>query len=146
MCSSHLIQTRRQYLSNAVLQAKNASNSDDLACSPRGAFDNGLLDFLEGKLAVLLFQIKIKEELEAIASGVEASSGTNESAPDDSAPREICSLAPILQAQHRKRSKSYSEFEKYHQLYNDRAVPFELWEVNLFFCCVCLIYIVEAKH
>ncbi|GFZ15839.1 nucleoporin 155 [Actinidia rufa] len=79
-----MLEQRRQYLSNAVLQAKNASNSDGLLGSTRGAFDDGLLDLLEGKLAVLRFQINIKEELEAIASKLEASPSTSDSAPNDS--------------------------------------------------------------
>ena len=53
------------------LQAKNASISNGLVSSTRGAIDNGLLDLLEGKLAILLFQIKIKDELEAIAFRIE---------------------------------------------------------------------------
>ncbi|WJZ84526.1 hypothetical protein VitviT2T_004126 [Vitis vinifera] len=56
-----LEQQRHQYLSNAVLQAKNASNSDSLVGSVQGTSDNGLLNLLEGKLTVLRFQIKIKE-------------------------------------------------------------------------------------
>ncbi len=72
---------RRQYLSNAVLQAKTASNSDGLLGSSRGAFDNELLDLLEGKLAVLRFQIRIKEELEAMSSRLEPPDEMSESAP-----------------------------------------------------------------
>lgn len=49
-------------ISNAVLQAKSASETFCLNVSVRGAIDNGLLDLLEGKLAVLPFQMKIKEE------------------------------------------------------------------------------------
>ncbi|MCH97634.1 nuclear pore complex protein Nup155-like, partial [Trifolium medium] len=60
-----------QYLSNGVLQAKNANNSDGLVGSTPSSSDTGLLDMLEGKLAVLRFQIKIKEELEAMASSSE---------------------------------------------------------------------------
>ena len=56
-----LEQQRHQYLSNAVLQAKNASNSDSLVGSVQGTSDNGLLNLFEGKLTVLRFQIKIKE-------------------------------------------------------------------------------------
>ncbi|KAK9277396.1 hypothetical protein L1049_006939 [Liquidambar formosana] len=82
----HTLEQRRQYLSNAVLQAKNATNSDGLVGSTRGAFDNGLLDLLEGKLAVLRFQIKIKEELETMASRLEATPGTSESGQNEPFP------------------------------------------------------------
>ena len=55
------LEQRHQYPSNAVLQAKNASDSDSLVGSVQGTSDNGLLNLLEGKLTVLRFQIKIKE-------------------------------------------------------------------------------------
>ncbi|XP_043704564.1 nuclear pore complex protein NUP155-like [Telopea speciosissima] len=126
------LEQRRQYLSNAVLQAKNASNSDALASSARGAFDNGLLDLLEGKLAVLRFQIKIKEELEAIASRVEASSDTSESIPDDSSPhRNLVADANIAKTAQEKAKELSVDLKSITQLYNDYAVPFELWEICL---------------
>ncbi|KAJ4962058.1 hypothetical protein NE237_021968 [Protea cynaroides] len=126
------MEQRRQYLSNAVLQAKNASNSDGLASSARGAFDNGLLDLLEGKLAVLRFQIKIKEELAAIASRVEASSGTSGSIPDDSSPqRNLVADANLAKTAQEKVKELSVDLKSITQLYNDYAVPFELWEICL---------------
>ncbi|KAE8705438.1 NUP155 protein [Hibiscus syriacus] len=79
------LEQRRQYLSNAVLQAKSDGKNDCLVPSSCGAFDSGLLDLLEGKLAVLQFQIKVKEELEVIATRVEATLGTSESVQNGSA-------------------------------------------------------------
>ena len=61
--------SRFQYLSNAVLQAKSASigtMSSDIG-------DGCLLELLEGKLAVLRFQIRIKEELEILIRRSEGS-------------------------------------------------------------------------
>lgn len=122
----HCFDDRRQYLSNAVLQAKSASESDSL--SVRGAIDNGLLDLLEGKLAVLQFQIKIKEEMETMASRLEASpdgseSTTNGSLPDNGHSSSILAL--------RDKAKELSmDLKTITQLYNEYAVPFELWEVS----------------
>lgn len=48
--------------------------------------DSGFLDLLEGKLAVLRFQIKIKEELEALASRSEILPSTSDSVPNGSVP------------------------------------------------------------
>ncbi|MFS7992903.1 putative nucleoporin, nucleoporin, protein [Helianthus anomalus] len=60
---------RRQYLNNAVIQAKSASESDGL---PNSVRVSGLLDLLEGKLTVLQFQIRIKEELESVVCKLES--------------------------------------------------------------------------
>ncbi|CAN1151512.1 Nuclear pore complex protein NUP155 [Linum perenne] len=122
------LEQRHQYLSNAVLQAKSASDSG----SGRGALDSGLLDLLEGKLAVLRFQIKIKDELEAIASGTETSSPMveeeeeqNGTTPDDSNNAELAKVAL-------EKAKELSlELKSITQLYNEYAVPFELWEICL---------------
>ncbi|CAN4113008.1 unnamed protein product [Withania somnifera] len=104
------LEQRRQYLSNAVLQAKSAHDMDGMSGSARGSLDNGLLDLLEGKLAVLQFQIKIKDELEAMASRLEASTSTSQS----------------------EKAKELSmELKSITQLYNDYAVPFEIWEICL---------------
>ncbi|KMT15470.1 hypothetical protein BVRB_3g059730 [Beta vulgaris subsp. vulgaris] len=123
------LEQRCQYLNNAVLQAKNASNSDHLVSPTKGAYDDGLLDLLEGKLAVVRFQIKIREELEAIASQLEARTGTSESGENEATPeRREANLASSL----REKVKELSlELKSITQLYNDYAVPFELWEVCL---------------
>ncbi|KAL7000867.1 hypothetical protein U1Q18_002017 [Sarracenia purpurea var. burkii] len=126
------LEQRRQYLSNAVLQAKNASNSDGLLGSTRGAFDDGLLDLLEGKLVVLRFQIKIKEELEAIASKLEASPSTSESVSVDSSPDGTRADHANFMHSIREKAKELSlELKSITNLYNEYAVPFELWEICL---------------
>lgn len=124
------LEQRRQYLSNAVLQAKNASDSGVVVGSTRGAMDTGLLDLLEGKLAVLRFQIKIKDELEAIASRLQSSFDMSEavqngSTHDSNADAEQAKIA-------REKAKELSlDLKSITQLYNEYAVPFELWEICL---------------
>ncbi|XP_022873884.1 nuclear pore complex protein NUP155 isoform X2 [Olea europaea var. sylvestris] len=126
------LEQRRQYLSNAVLQAKSASESDTPSFSGHGAIDNGLLDLLEGKLVVLQFQIKIKEELEAMALRLEASlsgpqSMANGSSPDSSSFGDA-NLVNVVQ----EKAKELSlDLKSITQLYNEYAVPYELWEVCL---------------
>lgn len=128
--SFHCCDARRQYLSNAVLQAKSASETDSLNVSVRGAIDNGLLDLLEGKLAVLQFQMKIKEELEAMASRLEASPDRSESTTNGSAPDNGQSSDPNFVHAVREKAKELSvDLKTITQLYNEYAVPFELWEV-----------------
>lgn len=126
------LEQRRQYLSNAVLQAKNASNTDSLAGSAKGALDRGLLDLLEGKLAVLQFQIKIKEELEAIASRMELSAGASESVENGSVPNtSVTADASLVKAAEEKAKELSLDLKSITQLYNEYAVPFELWEICL---------------
>ncbi|KAI3730688.1 hypothetical protein L1987_61861 [Smallanthus sonchifolius] len=112
---------RRQYLSNAVIQAKSASDDDGLTHSSR---DSGLLDLLEGKLTVLQFQIKIKEELEGLVSKLESAPSTSESAPNNSD-------AEFLQVVKEKVKELSLDLKSITQLYNEYAVPFELWEICL---------------
>ncbi|XVE85482.1 hypothetical protein DITRI_Ditri17bG0094000 [Diplodiscus trichospermus] len=126
------LEQRRQYLSNAVLQAKSASNNDGLLGSSHGAFDSGLLDLLEGKLAVLQFQIKIKEELEAIASRLEVTPGTSESVQNGSVSDSRFNGDANLANAAREKAKELSlDLKSITQLYNEYAVPFELWEICL---------------
>ncbi|KAE8719630.1 NUP155 protein [Hibiscus syriacus] len=126
------LEQRRQYLSNAVLQVKSDSNNDSLVASSRGAFDSGLLDLLEGKLAVLQFQIKVKEELEAIATGLEATPGTSESVQNGSAAdSRFNGDANLLNAAREKAKELSSDLKSITQLYNEYAVPFELCEINV---------------
>ncbi|XP_010462709.1 PREDICTED: nuclear pore complex protein NUP155 [Camelina sativa] len=126
------LEQRREYLSHAVLQAKNASNSDGLVGSSQGASDNGLLDLLEGKLAVVQFQIKIRDELEAIASNSESSAAMQNSDQNgtvlDGDSSDDSSLA---NAANEKAMELSSELKSVTQLYNEYAVPFELWEICL---------------
>ncbi|KAF8398942.1 hypothetical protein HHK36_014807 [Tetracentron sinense] len=127
-----MLEQRRQYLSNAVLQAKNASNNDSLVGSARGAFDNGLLDLLEGKLAVLRFQMKIKEELEAISLRLESSSSMSESIPNDHFPqRNLVADTNLVNTAQEKAKEISLDLKSITQLYNEYAVPFELWEICL---------------
>ncbi|KAK9925018.1 hypothetical protein M0R45_033359 [Rubus argutus] len=100
---------RCQYLTKEILQAKNASNSDDL------------VQLLEGKLGVLRFQIKIKAELEALVSRVEALPGSSESEQSGTNPNIARGKAKELSLY----LKSLTE------LLYDYAVPFELWEICL---------------
>ena len=120
---------RRQYLSLAVLQAKNASNSDGLVGSAQGASDSGLLDLLEGKLAVLQFQIKIRDKLEAIAFSLESSVAMQDADQNelDGGSSDDSSLA---NATNEKAMELSLELKNITQLYNEYAVPFELWEVS----------------
>ncbi|XP_074264142.1 nuclear pore complex protein NUP155 [Silene latifolia] len=131
------LEERYQYLNNAVLQAKNVMNNDNLGSTPKGVYDEGLLDLLEGKLAVVRFQIKIKEELESLASRLEARAGTSDSGQnEDSSERCEADMASCL----REKAKELSlELKSITQLYNDYAVPFELWEV-------CLEMLYFANH
>jgi len=89
--------------------------------STKGVYDEGFLDMLEAKLAVLRFQIKIKEQLEALASQLEASeSGQNEETAERA----------DFDGRAREKAKELSvELKSITELYNDYAVPFELWEV-----------------
>ncbi|KAJ9135718.1 hypothetical protein P3X46_032870 [Hevea brasiliensis] len=126
------LEQRRQYLSNAVIQAKNASDNGGLVGSARGAgaLDSGLLDLLEGKLVVLRFQIKIKEELEAIASTLESSSSMSEPIQNGSVPDNNANVEYVKVV--REKAKELSlDLKSITQLYNEYAVPFELWEVCL---------------
>lgn len=121
---------RCHYLSNAVLQAKNASSSDGLVSSTRGVTDSGLLDLLEGKLVVLRFQIKIKDELEALASRLEAPSNVPDSEQNGMDPESASLETTALANSAREKAKELSlDLKSITQLYNDYAVPFELWEV-----------------
>ncbi|KAH6773918.1 nucleoporin 155 [Perilla frutescens var. frutescens] len=125
------LEQRRQYLSNAVLQAKSSSESDGLNVSVRSAIDNGLLDLLEGKLAVLQFQIKIKEELESMASRLEASPDGSESTSGSSPDNGHSSDASFIPALQDKAKELSMDLKTITQLYNEYAVPFELWEICL---------------
>jgi nuclear pore complex protein Nup155 len=85
-----------------------------------------LIDLLEGKLVVLRFQIKIKDELEAIASRSRSSSdmsGAENGSVHDSNVDAEC--------QNCKR-KGHRVILGFKELYNEYAVPFEIWEVHLF--------------
>lgn len=99
--------------------------------SIHGAYDNGLLELLEGKLAVLRFQIKIKEELQGVVSRVEDLPGASESGGTD--PNSTLTGDSNFVNIARGKAKELSlDLKSITQLYNDYAVPFELWEVLAF--------------
>ena len=79
----------------------------------------GLLDLLEGKLTVLQFQIKIKEELEALLSNMEVSPSAADAGTDSN----------LMDAVRQKAEELSMDLKTITQLYNEYAVPFELWEV-----------------
>eukprot|EP01018_Ginkgo_biloba_P001309 Gb_24664 [translate_table: standard] len=127
------LEQRYQYLSNAVLQARSASNIGGAVNSMTDLSDNGLLELLEGKLAVLRFQMKIKEELERIVSRIEALPETDEaSLSNDPFPaRNIVAEDNLARAAREKATEISVELKSITQLYNEYAVPFELWEICL---------------
>lgn len=119
-------------MSNAVLQAKNANSSKGLATSTPDTLDNGLLEQLEGKLAVLRFQMKIKEELEALASRIEAVPSTSDSVQNEMIPdNDLVANSSIANTARQKAQELSLELKTITQLYNEYAVPFELWEVTI---------------
>ena len=119
-------------ISNAVLQAENASNSDSLVGPVRGTSDNRPLDLLEGKLAVLQFQIQIKGELEAIASRLESSKVASESVQNEPCSESNLNNDTSLANTVREKVRGVSlVLKSITQLYNEYAIPFELWEIRL---------------
>lgn len=125
--------TRRQYLSNAVLQAKSAISINGPLSSTMNTMDNGLLDMLEAKLAVFRFQMRIKEELESIAFKLERLPGNGESHSNDPFPRgNLVYDANTAKIAKDKAKELELNLKSITQLYNDYAVPFQLWEVSIF--------------
>ncbi|KAG2542431.1 hypothetical protein PVAP13_9NG840300 [Panicum virgatum] len=122
------LEKRYEYLRNAVLQAKSASIAAD---SSRNPIDSSTVDLLEGKLAVLRFQMQIKQELELMAVRVENTPSSSES-PCDPFPRDnILADAETAKAAKDKAKELSLNLKSITQLYNDYAVPFNLWEVCL---------------
>lgn len=96
---------------------------------------------LEGKLAVLRFQIKIKEELEAMASSSEVLHSTPGSVENGLGPETSSAVdADFANATREKAKELSSDLKSITQLYNEYAVPFKLWEVLSFsfWLCVCV--------
>ncbi|KAK1262980.1 hypothetical protein QJS04_geneDACA012013 [Acorus gramineus] len=124
------LEQRCQYLSNAVVQAKSASYSSTVNSSVANC--NEWLDVLESKLSVLRFQMKIKEELEAMASRLEGSSNMNDTSSSDPFPQGSLAADVDLTRTTKNKAKELSlDLKGITQLYNDYAVPFELWEICL---------------
>lgn len=107
-----------------------------LVSSTRSSSDTGLLDMIEGKLAVLRFQIKIKDELEAMASSSEVLQSTSNSVENGIVPEDISTIDANVTRE--KAKELSSDLKSITQLYNEYAVPFKLWEVFLSLSdCVC---------
>ncbi|XP_078429938.1 nucleoporin 155 [Wolffia australiana] len=119
------LEQRQQYLSNALLQAKSST--------AQTSSDGALLEMLEGKLTVLRFQMKIKEELEYIATSMsEERSTTLDSSSGDPFPRgTLVAEENSAEAARAKSQELGLDLKSITQLYNEYAVPFELWEVCL---------------
>lgn len=99
------------------------------ADSSRNPIDSSTVDLLEGKLAVLRFQMQIKQELELMAARAENIPSSSES-PSDPFPRDsILADAEIAKAAEDKAKELSLNLKSITQLYNDYAVPFNLWEV-----------------
>ncbi|XP_042458197.1 nuclear pore complex protein NUP155-like isoform X2 [Zingiber officinale] len=123
---------RLLYLSNAIIQAKTANSTISSVHSSTDATDDGLLDLLEAKHAVLRFQIKIKEQLEPIVSMLENTPGSSEIAPDDPSPWSNLIVNENIAESAKERVKELSqELKSISQLYNEFAIPFKLWEICL---------------
>lgn len=121
-----LLKSRYQYLSNAVLQAKSAGITAD---SSRNPIDSSTVDLLEGKLAVIRFQMQIKQELELMASRLENLPSSSESPSDLFARGNILADAETAKSAKDKAKELSLNLKSITQLYNDYAVPFNLWEV-----------------
>lgn len=109
-----------------MLQAKSAGIAADSSKNP---IDSSTVDLLEGKLAVLRFQMQIKQELELMAARAESIPSSSES-PSDPFPRDnILIDAETAKAAKDKAKELSLNLKSITQLYNDYAVPFNLWEV-----------------
>lgn len=127
------LEQRYQYLSSAVLQARSATIGVGTTISGADVADGGLLELLEGKLAVLRFQIKIKEELEILIGKSEAAQGnvSGDTSMKDSFPSKKVLAEEVIVAAKEKLEDLRQDLKSISQLYNDYAVPFEMWEVCL---------------
>jgi len=113
-----------------VLQAKSAGIAAD---SSRNPIDSSTVDLLEGKLAVLRFQMQIKKELELMAARVENIPSSSESPSVPFRRDNILADAETAKAAKDKANELSLNLKSITQLYNDYAVPFGLWEVCFFF-------------
>lgn len=97
------------------------------------------MELLEGKLAVLRFQVKIKDALNRIASTLPSAplepgvNGSHMPMEEDGFPfARVFADESRAQAAKDKADELSAELKSITQLYNDYAVRFELWEVNCF--------------
>ena len=88
---------------------------------------------LEAKLTVLKFQMKIKEELDSIASSLDDVQSITESLQNNSFLHSNHMADANFAIAAREKAKELSlELKSITQLYNEYAVPFRLWEVCSF--------------
>ncbi|RCV45832.1 hypothetical protein SETIT_9G485300v2 [Setaria italica] len=110
-----------------ILAERQCSNSEEAPTLDKSS----TVDLLEGKLAVLRFQMQIKQELELMAARVENILSNSES-PNDPFPGDnILADAEAAKAAKDKAKELSLGLKSITQLYNDYAVPFNLWEVCL---------------
>ena len=98
--------------------------------------DGCLLELLEGKLAVLRFQIRIKEELELLVRRSEGNhtGDLSDTLMKDSFPGSmVLAEEAALVAAKEKLEDIQKDPKSISQLYNDFAVPYEMWEVSTIF-------------
>lgn len=95
------------------------------------------MELLEGKLAVLRFQVKIKDALNHIASTLPSAplepgvNGSHMPMEEDGFPfARVFADESRAQAAKDKADELCAELKSITQLYNDYAVRFELWEVS----------------
>jgi nuclear pore complex protein Nup155 len=96
------------------------------------------MELLEGKLAVLRFQQKIKEALDRIACGGSSEEGGSVPMEEDGFPFSRAFTGVFVDesranAAREKSEELGTELKSITQLYNDYACRFELWEVSFFF-------------
>ncbi|ONK68579.1 uncharacterized protein A4U43_C05F13540 [Asparagus officinalis] len=100
-------------------QAESANSSEILVSSARNTIDDQLLDVLEAKFAVLRFQMRIKEELELIASKLEDAQGIVESQGNAQSDFEIAKAAKD------KAKELALDLKSITQLYNEYTLNFQ---------------------
>lgn len=91
---------------------------------------------------MLRFQMQIKQELELMASRLENSSNSSESASDPFPRENILADSETAQVAKDKAKELSLNLKSITQLYNDYAVPFNLWEV-WFLCFILLTMVCE---
>eukprot|EP00897_Mesotaenium_endlicherianum_P003492 jgi/Mesen1/3170/ME000184S02232 len=154
------LEERYEYLSHAVVQAKSqrrgafAGGGGGGAANGEGAQGGSLLELLEDKLAVLRFQMRIRDALLQLASrqgggGAAATESATAAAAGGAStstaaaaqqrqqqqqgfpgPQLVAQGALALAAQERARELE-AELKSITELYNDYAFPFHLYEIAL---------------
>jgi len=119
------------------LQARSGSRAPGGLGLSSDISETGLMELLEGKLAVLRFQVKIKDALNQIASTLPSAplepgvNGSHMPMEEDGFPfARVFADESRAQAAKDKADELCAELKSITQLYNDYAVRFELWEVS----------------